>query len=126
MNLSLHSVILFVRNVEVLKHFYQKNFQLELSEEIKDEWVVLRAGHCDLALHKMGSFFEENTGTVYPVNNNVKLVFETAANLSQLREDLIRSHVVMREIKSFDNFKHVCCDGIDPEGNVFQLMQRVG
>jgi len=120
MNLSLNKIILFVQNVELLKLFYQKNFHFELSEEIKDEWVVLKCGNCELALHKAGVIPKENNET-----NNVKLVFETTAGLTELREELLRNNVQMKEIKSFDGFPYLFCDGKDAEGNVFQLTQKI-
>jgi len=124
MNLSLNKIILFVQNVELLKLFYQKNFHFDLLEEIKDEWVVLKSGNCELALHKSGVTPEKNNDTSSETNN-VKLVFETTTDLSALREELIRNNVQMNELKSFDGFPYLFCDGKDAEGNVFQLTQKI-
>lgn len=120
MNLSLNRIILFVQNVEVLKYFYQENFQLEFIEEIREEWVVLKAGGCELALHKAGAGFAKSA----PGTNNTKLVFETT-DLSALRATLVHNHISMKEIKSFPNLSYLFCDGEDTEGNVFQLMQKI-
>jgi catechol-2,3-dioxygenase len=124
MDISLNRVILFVQNVEELKNFYQKHFNFKLTEEAKDEWAVLLAGNCELALHKAGT---SNTTADHSStgNNNVKLVFETVTDLYQFRAKLIQGDVAMKEIKSFDNTPYLFCDGMDVEGNVFQLMQRV-
>jgi len=121
MNISFNRVILFVQNVEALKNFYQKHFGFNVSEETKDQWVVLKTGNGEIALHKAGEMFEGNAGA----NNNVKLVFETDADLYQLREQLIKNDVAMREILSFGDSLNLYCDGTDLEGNVFQMMQRV-
>lgn len=125
MSISLNRIILFVQQVAALKGFYQENFQFELVEEIQDEWVVLRAGHCELALHKSGPLFAHHDGIAASVNNNVKLVFEITADLHQLRDTLIGNNVSMKAIKSFDDIPYLFCDGMDTEGNVFQLMQRL-
>jgi hypothetical protein len=123
MNISFNRVILFVQNVEVLKNFYQTHFHFESSGEIKGEWVVLKTGNGEIALHKAGAMFSGNNAGA---NNNAKLVFETDANLYQLREELVNNNVAMREIQSFGDSPDLYCDGVDIEGNVFQLMQRVG
>jgi catechol-2,3-dioxygenase len=123
MNISFNRVILFVRDVEALKNFYQKNFGFEVSEETRDQWVVLKTRNGEIALHKAGAMFSGNNDGA---NNNAKLVFETDTNLYQLREELVNNNVAMREIQSFGDSPDLYCDGVDIEGNVFQLMQRVG
>jgi catechol-2,3-dioxygenase len=122
MNLSLNRVILFVQDVNRLKYFYQSVFNLTPAEEIINEWVVFRTGCAELALHRAGLTYR-NDDTALKVNSNAKLVFETDADLTQLREELIQKNVVMREIKSFDP-DYLLCDGEDPERNVFQLKQK--
>lgn len=125
MSISLNRVILFVQDVAGLKKFYQHHFHFEPVEEIANEWAVLKAGNCEIALHKTGAGYEADdqpTGE----NSNVKLVFETTADLHQLRAQLVQDGVAMKEIKSFSGIDYLFCDGADIEGNVFQLMQRVG
>src|SRR6266498_5146076 len=124
MNVSLGRIILFVQSVERLKDFYQTHFQFELLEEIKDEWALLKAGDCEIALHRVGTAYRGINPSSSHALNNVKLVFETDNNLRQLRVDLIRSNVIMKDIIYFGNSPCLYCDGQDPEGNVFQLMQR--
>jgi hypothetical protein len=121
MTFSLNRIMLFVHNVELLKRFYQENFHFELKEEIKDEWVVLQSGDCELALHRSGLPSEANRDP--NATNNVKLIFETTTGLPQLRETFLRKNIHMREIKTFPGFPNPSCDGQDPEGNVFQLVQ---
>jgi predicted enzyme related to lactoylglutathione lyase len=123
MNISLNRVILFVKNVERLKNFYQQHFNAEPVEEIDNEWAILKAGACEIALHKAGGEYGSRRGP--GDNSNVKLVFETDAGLQQWREELINNKVVMKEVVSFGNPGYLYCDGVDPEGNVFQLMQRL-
>ena len=118
MHLSLTRVMLFVKDPAALKDFYQKHFNAALLEEINNEWVVLKAGIAELALHKAGA---NDNPPGY--KNNVKLVFTVDANLPAFREQLVRSGVTMKEIKSFGNPPGLFCDGEDIEGNVFQVMQ---
>ncbi|WP_430612575.1 hypothetical protein [Flavobacterium sp. JP2137] len=42
-------------------------------------------------------------------------------NLKALRERLVLKNVEIRDIKTFENYGFWLCDGVDPEGNVFQL-----
>jgi hypothetical protein len=38
--------MIFVQNVNKLKTFYAEIPELEIMEEIQDEWVLLKAGNC--------------------------------------------------------------------------------
>ena len=126
MHIALNRVILFVQHVSALTEFYQTHFGFQLTEEIKGEWAVLKTGNCELALHKAGVAYGTNNNNPPGENNNVKLVFETDADLHQLREKLIDGNVAMKEIKFFKAFPFLFCDGADIEGNIFQLVQRTG
>ena len=117
MPLYLNRIILFTPDVNLLKNFYQQHFGLQIVEETAGEWAVLKAGNCELALHKIGAGFE----TVETNITNTKLVFETDEDLMALREKLLMEGVALGEVKSFDGYPNLFCDGNDPEGNVFQL-----
>ena len=54
MFVSITRLILYVRDVAVLKSFYRAHFDLPLTEEIEDEWAVLKAGEIEIALHRVG------------------------------------------------------------------------
>ena len=97
---------------------------LELIEEIKSEWVLLRAGNCKIALHKAGTEFQKTPEKEFKVDSNTKLVFEIDDDIFKVREILIKDNVALKEIKTFDNYDYWLCDGEDPEGKVFQLKQR--
>ncbi|MBX9784528.1 MAG: hypothetical protein K2X48_17810 [Chitinophagaceae bacterium] len=120
MKLSLDSVIIYTFDVNLLRDFYVNHFNLSILEEIKDEWVLLRAGHCSIGLHRVGEAYR-NSNIQTQSETNIKLVFETTEDLSALREQLLSKGVAMRNIKTFDNYPFWVCDGVDPEGNVFQL-----
>lgn len=122
MHAVISRIILYVQDVEHLKHFYQTHLALELSEEISGEWVVLKAGAMELALHRVGPAYRESlitTGT----QSNSKLVFTIDAGLEAVREAMLSAGVIMQQIKRYEGFPYAMCDGVDPEGNVFQLVR---
>jgi predicted enzyme related to lactoylglutathione lyase len=118
----LSRLILFVRDVTLLKTFYQTHFGFPAVEEIEGEWAVLDAGGVELALHRVGAAYRlvERSES----QSNAKLVFSIDSGLDALSQELASSGVKMREPKRFDGFPYLLCDGEDPEGNVFQLSQR--
>jgi hypothetical protein len=117
----LNRIILYSGDVEVLKRFYVEHFALIPVEEIKNEWVVLKAGQVEIAFHRAGESYIP-TQSHSRAENNVKLVFNTN-DLNLFRERLLQAGVPMRPIKSYTGFDYLLCDGEDPEGNIFQLMQ---
>jgi catechol 2,3-dioxygenase-like lactoylglutathione lyase family enzyme len=121
MKLPLTRLLLYVQDPALLKAFYQSYFGLRLIEEIEAEWVVLDAGGVELALHRVGVPFRASPA---PKNtSNAKLVFTVPSGLGKLREQMANAGVSMREPKRYDGFPYLMCDGEDPEGNVFQLLQ---
>lgn len=121
MQITISRIIIFGRDIDLLKHFYADNFNLRVIEEIPGEWVVLNAGAVEIALHKIGEAYTDDM----PKVNNIKLVFTIPANLKQLRQKLTDSGVALKDIRSFPGINSIFCDGEDPEGNVFQLEERI-
>ncbi len=124
MKIQLSRIILFARDVNKLKSFYQDYFNLNLIEEIKDEWVVLNAGPVEIAFHKVGADFDKNKDLPFKAHSNTKLVFDVKEDLASFRDDLLGKGVFLKELKSFDGSHCLFCDGEDLEGNVFQLRQN--
>ncbi len=124
--LPMTRIILYVQDVASLKAFYQQYFDLPVVEEIENEWVVLGTGTIELALHLAGPAFrhaapahaEERAET-----SHVKLVFSIGHDIGLHRHRLAGSGVTVRDLKRHDGFAYTMYDGIDPEGNVFQVMQ---
>lgn len=128
-------VILYVRDVDLLKSFYQTHFDLPVVEEIKGEWVVLKAGEVELALHLVGKKYRgdapeardeddaRDADEEEDASNNAKLVFTVGSGLPELREKLLAAGVNMKNLKRYSGFAQLMCDVRDPEGNVFQLSQ---
>ncbi|WP_334054270.1 VOC family protein [Burkholderia cepacia] len=125
MPLPMTRIILYVQDVTLLKAFYQRHFDLPVIEEIDGEWAVLDAGAIELALHLAGPEFRHAAApsNANPATNNVKLVFRIDADIDAHRDRLARDGVTVRDVKRFDGFPYRLLDGIDPEGNVFQVMQ---
>ncbi|CAB3740938.1 hypothetical protein LMG22037_06434 [Paraburkholderia phenoliruptrix] len=121
MPVSMSRLILYVRDVELLKSFYQTHFGFPVAEEIDSEWAVVKAGEIEIAFHRVGEPYRERPN--HPNTSNAKIVFSVESGLSELREKLLSAGVRMRDLKRYDGFAQLMCDGEDPEGNVFQLSQ---
>jgi catechol 2,3-dioxygenase-like lactoylglutathione lyase family enzyme len=121
MPVSMSRLILYVRDVELLRSFYQTHFGFPVVEKIENEWVVLRAGEIEIAFHRVGEPYRERLN--HRNASNAKIVFSVESGLSELREKLLSAGVRMRDLKRYEGFAQLMCDGVDPEGNVFQLSQ---
>jgi hypothetical protein len=93
-----------------------------IPETRQDGWVELDAGGCVLALHAVPADVAKDIAIANPPDPRsgtpIKLVFETA-DLSGAGAHLTSCGATMREPYAFG-----ACDGLDPEGNVFQIVQR--
>ncbi|MGH1519826.1 VOC family protein [Chryseobacterium sp. JK1] len=123
MNVKLDTLILYVKNTELLKNFYVENFNLKVIEE-DHIWVLLDAGSANIGLHKIGDEYLKQIDSTHTFDNNTKIVFEIDTDIETARNELIEKNVQVREIKTFDHYPFWLCDGKDPEGNVFQLKSR--
>lgn len=125
MKLNLDTIIIFAQNVEKLKWFYVGILKLDILEEIQSEWLLLSAGSCKIGLHKIGAGYLEKSGGVFKIDNNTKIVFELDEDIHNFRTQLLKEDVNIKEVKSFDHYDFLICDGEDPEGNVFQFKQKI-
>ena len=124
MKTTLSCIILFVQDVDKLKYFYMNNFNLDLVEEIKSEWVLLKAGHCEIGLHKIGAQYMQTIEIASQSRNNTKIVLEIDQDIFTIHKELKAKNVALNEIKSWENYPYWICDGEDPEQNVFQLRMK--
>ncbi len=122
---TLGRIIIFGHLVDKLKSFYVDNFNFLVTEEIKDQWIVLNAGQVEIAIHKIGQGYEPEEGKEFRAESNTKLVFSLNDNLIGFRQRLVDKGVVIGDIKSFEGIDSLFCDGEDPEGNIFQIEQRL-
>jgi catechol 2,3-dioxygenase-like lactoylglutathione lyase family enzyme len=120
---TLRRAMLFVKDIERMKAFYRDALQLrELPERAQDGWVELDAGGVSLALHAIPPQYAESIVIETPPRAReaaaTKLVFEVD-DLAAALQRLAQHGASMREPWAFGG-----CDGLDPEGNVFQVVQR--
>ena len=135
MPVHLVRLIIYVRDVAKLKSFYTEKFDLAVIEEIKDEWVVFKAGAIEFALHLVGEKYrkcpEDEQGErlaelpVFPkkAGSNTKFVFAIELNLQAHREKMVAAGVMVGNLKRYEGFPYQMYDGCDPEGNIFQVMR---
>lgn len=123
MNARFSTIILYVKNVSLLAHFYVENFNLKVIEE-DPIWVLLDAGGVHIGLHKIGDQYLDQIEDGHMFDNNTKIVFEIDVDIESARNELVSKNISMREIKTFENYPFRLCDGTDPEGNVFQLKSK--
>ncbi|MEJ7560750.1 MAG: VOC family protein [Pedobacter sp.] len=121
---KLDTIIIYVQNVDRLKSFYANVFNLRIVEEYESKWALLDIGTSKIGLHKIGHKYLNASDDSFKFDNNTKIVFEINEGINEVRRHFISQNVVMREIKTFDNYDYWLCDGEDPEGNVFQLKQK--
>ncbi len=135
MPVPLVRLILYVQDVATLKSFYADKFDLPVIEEIKDEWVVFKAGAIELALHWVGEKYRkgsedgqgerpaESPSSPKKGGSNTKFVFAIESDLEAHREKQVAAGVKVGNLKRYPGFPYAMYDGYDPEGNIFQVMQ---
>ncbi|MEN4758939.1 hypothetical protein ABEG63_01245 [Chryseobacterium sp. C39-AII1] len=123
MNAKLDTTLFYVKNVELIKNFYVEHFNFTILEE-DSSWALLNAGSSHIAFHKIGEKYLQKISKDHQLDNNTKLIFEIDIDILSARNELLSKNVRMREIKTFENYDFWLCDGLDPEGNVFQLKSR--
>lgn len=113
----------FVSDFETMKTFYCEVLGLPVLEEIKGEWIVLAAGEAKINLHKTGSSYAGSSSN-NSQESNVKIILEIDDNIHQLYETLLSKGVAVKKITSFEGYPYFLFMGQDPEGNVFQIIQK--
>lgn len=124
MQAILNCIILFVQDVDKIKSFYIDNLELELVDEINSEWVLLKAGTCELGLHKIGVEYLNPSNAPFKFDNNSKIVFEIDEDIFALHNKLVNKKLILKEVKTWDNYNYWIFDGEDPEGNIFQIRMK--
>ncbi len=113
-------VILFVKDFEPMVVFYRECLGLSLVEGAETPgWAELEAGGLRLALHAIPGEVAQRIALETPARAReetpIKLVF-VASDVAAERNRLVSLGVRISEMKPWGG-----CDGIDPEGNVFQI-----
>ena len=119
--MELRSAMIFVKDIDRMTAFYRDGLGLRvLPETAREGWVELSAGSSSLALHAIPPEIAERIEITDPprqrADTPIKLVFETP-DLDGARAHLMLHGAVMHEPRSSGS-----CDGLDPEGNVFNVV----
>ncbi len=121
--MKLRQAMIFAKDMERMIAFYRDGLGLRLLPETRqDGWVEFDAGGVLLALHAIPAHIAATIDIATPPrareDTPIKLVFE-AADIATARTHLIAHGAVMFEPRTSGG-----CDGLDPEGNVFQVVER--
>lgn len=115
MRLEMKRVILFVRDIEAVGAFYQNQLGLPVKDKPSEPgWLELDTGACTLALHSGG---ETNESPRSP-----KIVF-ASTDVDLTRSELISRGARVAPVRTFGGLEF--CEGKDPEGNLFQISNRI-
>ena len=112
--------IVFVDDVPRMQAFYQATLGLPVIAA-EPGWVQLDAGGVIFALHAIKPGPKRPEPPPERVDSHIKLCFHVD-DIDATRAALIATGVRMREVHSYSGIAF--CDGIDPEGNVFQITTR--
>lgn len=120
---KLGGVVLFVKDVERMKTFYKTALDLAVLEE-EEGWVKFGSRDGFFALHAIPPAFASEVEISDPpkvrAGSPMKPVFRVT-DVAALREALCRRGVNMMNPNLSESGETVRCDGVDPEGNVFQI-----
>jgi predicted enzyme related to lactoylglutathione lyase len=112
--MELSRVIIFTNDVDRLVDFYGSSFDLDIVGERDSEWTELNAGGCTIAFHRISENSQTRDGWV-------KIVFG-AKDVAAQKKRLESLGVEMGNVVEFGNIQF--CDGVDPDGNRFQISSR--
>jgi hypothetical protein len=120
--MNLRRTIIFAKDMKRMTSFYRDALALQfLPDRSNEQWSEFQAGGVLLALHAIPAEIARDiqiSGTPTPRSGAaVKLVFEVA-DLEVARLHLIAHGAVMSQARDWG-----ACDGVDPEGNVFQIVK---
>lgn len=112
MNLTIKRIIIFTEKMKPMAQFYGEVLGLA---QIADEqgWKEFGAGGCNVALHN---------GTSTVGKRAPKLAFYSR-DVSATRAELVKRGAAMGKVKSGSGLE--LCEGKDPDGNPFQISNRV-
>lgn len=112
--------MIFAKDMERMVSFYEKGCGLKpVKGRAADGWVEFDAGGARFAIHaipeKIAATIEITCPPRPRSETPIKLVFGVT-DLEEARTQLSRHGATMSEINRWGS-----CDGLDPEGNVFQI-----
>ncbi len=124
--MRLIKVILFAKDMVRMAAFYGEALGLDLTGGSPAEGLIrFDAGGCALALHAIpeaiAGGIEVGDPPAARTDTPIKLAFQVD-DVGAARAALIERGAVMGDLRRFGGL--VLCDGLDPEGNVFQITTR--
>lgn len=123
MNRTISRIILFVADIDSMTRFYSDAIGLAVVDDSDPGFVVLGGSGCDLALHRIPvEIVGEGSRELPRQDSHAKIAFRSD-DVAADRLRLIGQRVPMREMHRYGTVEF--CDGIDPEGNIFQISSRV-
>jgi catechol 2,3-dioxygenase-like lactoylglutathione lyase family enzyme len=115
--MRLQTVMLYVRDLARMREFYRAMLQVEPVGD--DAWTVFDlAGGTRFALHAIPAEFSASPVVVAREESPVKLIFGVE-DVAAARARLEAIGAVMIERPWQESGES--CDGMDPEGNIFQI-----
>lgn len=122
---KLSRVILFVKDMDRMTAFYRDVIGLAPAAGAAEGFTPLDGEGCQLALHAIPAEYATGIELKVPpeprTSTPMKVCFYSDNPLA-VRDALLERGVVMREPSQFGDL--VLCDGLDPEGNIFQFSNR--
>ena len=112
--------IVFVEDVARMQAFYQGTLGLPVITA-EPGWIRLDAGGVVLALHAIKAGPKPAEPPPERDDTYIKLCFRVD-DVEAARATLVAGGVRMRDVHRYGDASY--CDGIDPEGNVFQITTR--
>ena len=121
--MELRRAIIFAKDLEVMGRFYSEKLGLRpIPESQQPGWIEFEAGASRLALHAVPETIASSMSVADPVPPReatpIKLVFAVSD------VDAERTRLMAQGVTMFTTRPWGACDGIDPEGNVFQLASQ--
>lgn len=115
------TIIVFTEDVSRLRAFYAQVLGLEVIEESEGR-VRLDAGGGALALHAIRGPRAGGEGLGSRRADGYLKVAFYAGDVAAARARLVAAGARMDEVKTFGEIS--LCDGLDPDGSVFQISNR--
>jgi predicted enzyme related to lactoylglutathione lyase len=120
-------VILFAKDCDELVRFYTEVLGLERSGSPEDsaDFVTLAGGGAQLCIHGLPARIAKTIAIEDPPRRRSETALKVAfyaEDVAKARADVVARGARMGEVTRFGAL--ALCDGVDPEGNVFQISNR--
>ncbi|MBV8731046.1 MAG: VOC family protein [Acidobacteriia bacterium] len=121
--MRLHGAMLYVKDLNAMKQFYGDMLGLKpTNQDWTDVWATFDTGNTRLALHAIPAEIAKSIEIASPPaqreKSPVKLIFEVKyVESERARLESLGIQMVRRPWQKIGE----ACDGIDPEGNIFQI-----